>query len=364
MKILFTLLLLTLSVNAASLADLTYTTTDGKVTITDCVPGAAGELIIPTAIEDNPVTGIGSNAFQKCSSLTSVTIPSSVTSIGYAAFALCTSLTSVTIPSSVTSIAIAPFGRCTRLTSIIVEKGNVAYTSLDGVLFDIDQTKLIQYPAGKTGAYTIPDSVTSIEAAAFIECTLTSVTIPSSVTSIGNRAFNECSSLISTFFLGDAGTVSWAFSGLDQNHIFYYLDTSTGFTSPTWEGYPTQMINTATYPAAAWLLSSNHSYDTNLVQDINGDGVSLLMAYALKLNPNERLGNRLPKVVFDDANTLSMKYYGGSTGVTYRVESSKDMTAWETTDVTVSDPDSNGVLTASIPKDGACLFLRLVVVED
>jgi len=146
--------------------------------------------------------------------------------------------------------------------------------------------------------------------------------------------------------------------------IIYYLDTNTGFTTPTCYNKPTKMINTVTYPAATWLLESNLSYDTDLDQDHNSDGVSLLMAYALKLNPNERLGNRLPKVVFDDANTLSMKYYGGSTGVTYRVESSKDMTAWETTDVTVSDPDSNGVLTASTPKDGACLFLRLVVVED
>ena len=294
----------------------------------------------------------------------------------------------------------------------MVEQGNVAYASLDGVLFNIDRTEIIQYPTGKVGAYTIPNGVTSIGygafalspnltqitipngvisigTAAFYSCTsltsvtipngvtsignsafygctsLTSITIPNSVTSIDNSAFYGCTNLASTYFLGNAPVIgSSVFSQANENHIFYYLDTSTGFTSPTWEGYPTQMINTAIYPAATWLLSSNHSYDTNLVQDINGDGVSLLMAYALKLNPNERLGNRLPKVVFDDANTLSMKYYGGSTGVTYRVESSKDMTAWETTDVTVSDPDSNGVLTASIPRDGACLFLRLVVVED
>ena len=39
-----------------------------------------------------------------CSSLTSITIPSSVTSIGDYAIEYCSSLTSITIPNSVTSI--------------------------------------------------------------------------------------------------------------------------------------------------------------------------------------------------------------------------------------------------------------------
>ena len=51
----------------------------------------------------NTITSIG-DAFQYCSSLTSVTIPNSVTSIGEMAFYDCNGLTSVTIPDSVTSI--------------------------------------------------------------------------------------------------------------------------------------------------------------------------------------------------------------------------------------------------------------------
>jgi len=345
------------SLSAEEFGLFTYEVVEGtSIEITDYPEKATGDVVIPADIEGLPVTGIGRrafysctsltsvsipnsvisiglHAFNSCTSLTSVTIPTSVTSIGNSAFGSCTGLTSISIPSSVTSIGSLAFQNCTSLTSIMVEQGNVAYASLDGVLFSIDRTEIIQYPTGKVGAYTIPNGVTSIGygafalspnltqitipngvisigTAAFYSCTsLTSVTIPNGVTSIGNSAFYGCTNLASTYFLGNAPVIgSSVFSQANENHIFYYLDTSTGFTSPTWEGYPTQMINTATYPAAAWLLSSNHSYDTNLVQDINGDGVSLLMAYALKLNPNERLGNRLPKVVFDDANTLSMKY--------------------------------------------------------
>ncbi len=49
---------------------LTWITTGGEVTITDCDTRATGELVIPDTIEGNPVTSIGAQAFQSCSSLT------------------------------------------------------------------------------------------------------------------------------------------------------------------------------------------------------------------------------------------------------------------------------------------------------
>ena len=71
------------SVLAGTLGDLTYEIADGQVTITDCNEAAAGELIIPDEIEGLPVTSIGDRAFWGCYRLTSITIPDSVTSIGY-----------------------------------------------------------------------------------------------------------------------------------------------------------------------------------------------------------------------------------------------------------------------------------------
>ena len=70
----------------------------------------------------------------------------------------------------VTSIGESAFDYCSDLTEINVDENNTAYSSIDGVLFNKSQTELVCYLGGKQGAYTIPNSVTSIGGSAFSGC--------------------------------------------------------------------------------------------------------------------------------------------------------------------------------------------------
>ena len=158
--------------------------------VTSIGGGAFANCIrLPSFTIPTSVISIGAEAFFGCTILSSVTIPTSVNSIVDWAFAHCTRLSSVTIPSSVTSIGGGIFYGCARLSSVTIENG---ITSI-GNFFFTHCTSL--------SAITIPTSVGSIGTDAFKRCTsLSSVTIPTSVTSIEGGAFEDCTSLSSVTF--------------------------------------------------------------------------------------------------------------------------------------------------------------------
>ena len=175
------------------------------------------------------ITSISNDMFFGCISLTSIDIPDNITRIGDYSFNMCSSLKSIMIPKNVTSIGICAFRDSFNLKKILVEEGNQNYSSIDGVLFNSDQTVLVCYPCGGESVYSIPETVTSIDDYAFVGCSnLTGITIPDSVTSIGQDSFKDCRKLV---IYGYSGSKAQEYAG-ENNIPFKILINRASVTIP------------------------------------------------------------------------------------------------------------------------------------
>ena len=257
----------------------------------------------------NSVTSIGNYAFYNCTGLTSITIPNNVTSIGLCAFEDCTGLTSITIPNSVTSIGNYAFDNCTGLTSITIGSGitsingfnisrygyaklmkilvseqNQNYSSMDGVLFNKDKTKMIWFPKGKSGYYIIPNSVTSIEREAFRDCIgLTSITISENITSIGESAFRGCTGLTNVTIPNSVTSIGdnafYGCTGLKEIHCKKSTPPSLGLSCLSYVDKKTCKLyvpkGSYTTYWLAWGFDNIVEEDESAINTINNDNISI-----------------------------------------------------------------------------------------
>jgi hypothetical protein len=103
-----------------------------------------------------------------------------------------------------------------------VEEDNPYYTSVDGVLFSKDMTKIVALPAKLKGVYEIPYGVTSIDDYQFESyfSGLKGIKLPSTVTKIGRDAFFGCSGLTIVEIPSSVTSIgAQAFVGCKDAHI-------------------------------------------------------------------------------------------------------------------------------------------------
>ena len=142
-------------------------------------------------------------------------------------------ISSLTIPNSVTEIDSNAFGGCWLLTRVTIEDGT---TDLSGAMFNDSPLETIylgrnsDFSPSATNCptiknVTIGNSLTSIGPSAFYNCTgLTEITIPNSVTSIGPSAFLGCTGLTEI-------TIPNSVTSIDSG-AFYYCTGLTDVTIP------------------------------------------------------------------------------------------------------------------------------------
>ena len=155
------------------------------------------------------------------------------------------------------------------------------------------------------------------------------------------------------------GGGSWSIRGviLQEQNLVAGLATSIGE-----DPQPFVLSSLTPTTVQEWLAANNQSSQKDLNQDLNGDGVTLLMAYALNLDSRQFNAVNLPQP--QQANgDLSLTYYGLRPDINYQVETSVDLRNWaQPTSITYSAPDANGLVTANVTvPPGGFLYIRLVV---
>lgn len=210
--ILFLSILLTLfpaiPVFAETSGIFTYTVSNNQATITRCECDDYSDIEIPETLSGYPVTAIEDNTFLACRYITGITIPKTVLTIGDSVFL-----------------------DCDVLKSISVHTDNPNFTSVDGILFDKNKTKIICYPRKiSNDNYTVPTSILTIGNNAFSRNTyLDNITITKNVSSIGDDAFSQCRNL--TFHV-DAENQYYA----SMDNVLFDKNITTLIIGPTLSG--------------------------------------------------------------------------------------------------------------------------------
>ena len=147
---------------------------------------------------------IGTGAFADCG-ITHITLPESIKLIQELAFDHCTNLTEITLPKNLEKVDKGAFNFCENLLRFIVDKDNIKYSTLDGMLCDIKKEVLHVFPAGKANSkYTLVPYFKKVEAYCFYGSNkVTNITFPKTVTEIGTHAIALCNKLESLSFMGE-----------------------------------------------------------------------------------------------------------------------------------------------------------------
>lgn len=259
--------------NKITKEELKYTVNADEKSVT--VSGTSGkptQLTIESSIsykdKNYTVTKIAMWAFNKCNSLTEVTIPNTVIEIDYQAFYYCPNLKKVTIHEGVKTIGQTAFIGCTQLTSI----------TIPSTITDMDQAF-----SGNTALshVTLTNGISNISSMAFKGCTgLTEIKVPESVGQIGPNAFNGCTNLKRVLLEKNIKTIN----------VNAFKDC-TNLSDVKYNGYKTDWDKVTVNTTGNDTLTSKVQYLCDINFDLNGGTINGSDTMATQtVYSNEKLG--------------------------------------------------------------------------
>ena len=215
-----------------------------------------GDIVIPEKVNYNgkelTVVEIADRVFNKCSDLTSISIPKTISSISDYMFSGCSALEHVKFEDGETILELGRgssasngqyYGLFTNcpVTSLYLGRDLSYNRSLNGYYYGpfmrnktiqeviigdsvTEISKYMFYQCSELTDITFGKFVTKIDENAFEECGLTSIEIPNSVTEIGSYAFYQCWNMVSATIPNSITKIA--------DYMFYNCPSLTNVTIP------------------------------------------------------------------------------------------------------------------------------------
>lgn len=262
---------LTFEDNNARTACLTAfdTNGDGKLTLREAVEATSSQFATFNSNASNVttfrelryfvgLTALSSGMISGLANLTAVELPKTVTTIGTNAFNGCTALQSVTMPVAVTSATGQSFYG-SGIQNIYVEPKNTSLVSRSGLLFD-KSDNLMAYPPGRSEtSATVSGSLATINAYAFYQVPqLTSIYIDNpkpdgAVATLATNGIVAADDCDISIYINDGSydgslyndykeEASWeTFDGADRLHRYFPLTVTSAGWATLYIGFATQL---------------------------------------------------------------------------------------------------------------------------
>lgn len=256
----------------------------------------------------------------------SVTLEDGVYTVGANAFCGYEKLEEVSLPGDIGRVDPTAFMCCYKLKDITLREGEGEYSSRDGVVFTMDESVLVVYPAGKTeNSYAVPESVEIIGEYAFYgNRKLQQVTLPDSLQTIESWAFAETVGLEALELPANLGYIyDYAFSNSFISELWFAGNVpdigNDGFAG---------MSATAYYPAndETWTEDYMLSYGGDVTWckssyiEVSG-GSSVVAGGSVKLTgrilPDNEAGRSISwKLAEGDSRFATLKVSGSTATIT------------------------------------------------
>ncbi len=240
----------------ATEADFVFRTQNGRTFITQYI-GTSKKIIIPETINGSPVYSIIPKAFTG-SDITYIKLPASLNVLGSNAL-----------------------NECDSLVRIDVDEANPFFCSVDGVVYTKDKTKLKVFPAGRSGNFTIPKNVTSVESYAFYRCyQLENINMYNSVETIGERAFSFCWNLKTLRLSDTLKTIGkMAFSHCNDLTKIYLPESITSIGEDAFLGRINSNDSSKEYYFVDGIYARKGSYSAKFIKSLGLDYINTPPVY-------------------------------------------------------------------------------------